>query len=89
MAKSAAFSLSDKDYNRLKAAAKREGKTVSTFMREIVWPKVEEVEFEVRDDDRIVQEIRKRFKAGGVTKQDLGTLYNKPSEEINAILVTK
>jgi predicted DNA-binding protein len=87
MAKSAAFSISDKDYKRLKAAAEREGKTVSTFMREIVWPRVEEIEFEIEDDDRTVQQIRKHYKAGGVTKHDLSTLYHKSSEEINAILV--
>ena len=89
MAKSAAFSISDKDYKRLQAAAKRQDKTVSTFIRELVWPKVEEVEFEIRDDDLTVQQIRADYKAGGKTKQDLGMLYNKSSEEINAILVGK
>lgn len=86
MARSAAFSVSEADYKRLQAVAKYRNKTVSTFMRDLVWPHVELAEHEIEHADEIADQIRKEYKAGGLSKQELGILHNKSTNEINAIL---
>ncbi len=86
MSKSAAFSLSATEYERLKAAAKYHNKTISMFIKDIVWPHVVEAEYDITNADRITAEIQADFKAGGYTPEDLATRYNKPRDEIAAIL---
>jgi len=86
MAKAAAFSCSEKDYKRLQEVAKSQGKTVSSFIKGIVWPHVEKFAHDLEHADEIRAQIKHEYRMGGVTKQDLCVLYNKSKDEIAAIL---
>jgi predicted DNA-binding protein len=86
MAKAAAFSLSEKDYKRLQEVAKSQNKTVSSFIKGIVWPHVEKFAYDLEHADEIRDKIRHEYRMGGVTKDDLRVLYNKSKDEIATIL---
>ncbi len=86
MARSAAFSISEDDYKLLQAVAKEKEKTVSQFIRDIVWPHVEDIATQLGRAEEIKQEMRREYKKGGTTEHDLCLLYNKTRDEVRAIL---
>ena len=86
MARSAAFSLSEDDYKMLQAVAKEKGKTVSAFVKEIIWPHVELYARDLEHSAERKAQMRAEYKAGGYTKEDLCLLYNKSLDEVNKIL---
>jgi hypothetical protein len=87
MPKTAAFPISESEHRQLKAAAKYQGKSVAAFMRDCVWPHVERITEELEHADEIREQIRAEYKAGGVTVEDLCTLYNKTLAEVRGILL--
>ena len=89
MARSAAFSISEEDYKLLQAVAKEKEKTVSAFIKDIVWPHVLDISTQLGQTQAIKNRMRAEYKAGGVTEHDLCLLYNKTREEVRAILAGK
>jgi len=87
--KSAAFACSVDEYKQLKEVAASADKSISAFIREIVWPHVEKYYDELQRVDEINAEMRKVYRAGGTTIEDLCLLYNKTAQQVNAILREK
>jgi len=84
--KSAAFACSATEYEQIKAVAAAQDKSISAFIRDIVWPHVEIYHRDLRHADEIKSEIRQVYKRGGMTIDDLCLLYNKNAEQIRLIL---
>ena len=89
MPKTAAFPINETEHKQLKAAAASKDKSVSAFLRECVWPHVERITEDLEHADEIKAQIRREYKAGGTTAEDLCLLYNKTLAEVREILLTK
>ena len=87
--KSAAFACSADEYKQLKEVAAAQDKSVSAFIRGLVWPHVEKHYDELQRADELKAEIRRVSRQGGTTIEDLCLLSNKSAQQVNARLADK
>ena len=87
--KSAAFACSAAEYKQLREVAAAQDKSISAFIRELVWPHVERHHHDIVHREEIEAEIRQVYRRGGTTIDDLCLLYNKTAEQVRVILAKK